>query len=128
MPTYQYACTNDECGLRFERVQAFTDDSVSSCPDCTQRVRKVYGSVGVVFKGSGFYRNDSRNTKADSTATSSSASSETSSSDSSTKPAAANNGSSSNGTSDGHKPASSGTTGAAAAKSSDRKASAPVAG
>ncbi len=60
MPTYQYACTSDQCGLRFERVQAFTDPAVSQCPDCSERVRKVYGSVGVVFKGSGFYRNDSR--------------------------------------------------------------------
>lgn len=63
MPTYQYACTSDQCGLRFERVQAFTDPSVSECPDCSERVRKVYGSVGVVFKGSGFYRNDSRDAK-----------------------------------------------------------------
>jgi putative FmdB family regulatory protein len=64
MPTYQYACTSDDCGLRFERVQAFTDPAVTECPDCSERVRKVYGSVGVVFKGSGFYRNDSRDTKA----------------------------------------------------------------
>jgi putative FmdB family regulatory protein len=63
MPTYQYACTSDGCGLRFERVQSFTDDAISSCPDCSERVRKVYGSVGVVFKGSGFYRNDSRDAK-----------------------------------------------------------------
>jgi putative FmdB family regulatory protein len=60
MPTYQYACTNAECGNRFERVQAFTDPTVTQCPVCEQRVRKVYGSVGVVFKGSGFYRTDSR--------------------------------------------------------------------
>jgi putative FmdB family regulatory protein len=60
MPTYEYACTNPECGNRFERVQAFTDPSITSCPVCGQAVRKVYGSVGVVFKGSGFYRNDSR--------------------------------------------------------------------
>jgi putative FmdB family regulatory protein len=60
MPTYQYACTNPECGERFERVQAFTDPSVGECPVCGQPVRKVYGSVGVVFKGSGFYRTDSR--------------------------------------------------------------------
>jgi putative FmdB family regulatory protein len=64
MPTYQYACTSDQCGLRFERVQTFTDSAVSECPDCNERVRKVYGSVGVVFKGSGFYRNDSRDAKA----------------------------------------------------------------
>ena len=60
MPTYQYACTNAECGNRFELVQSFTDPSVSECPVCGQAVRKVYGSVGVVFKGSGFYRTDSR--------------------------------------------------------------------
>jgi len=63
MPTYQYACTSDQCGLRFERVQAFTDPAISECPECNERVRKVYGSVGVVFKGSGFYRTDSRNAK-----------------------------------------------------------------
>ena len=60
MPTYQYACTEPDCGNRFEQVQAFTDPSVSECPVCNGNVRKVYGSVGVVFKGSGFYRNDSR--------------------------------------------------------------------
>ena len=64
MPTYQYACTNATCGNRFELVQAFTDPSVTECPVCGQVVRKVYGSVGVVFKGSGFYRNDSRDAKA----------------------------------------------------------------
>lgn len=64
MPTYQYACTSPQCDLRFERVQAFTDPAITECPDCTERVRKVYGSVGVVFKGSGFYRNDSRDAKA----------------------------------------------------------------
>ena len=63
MPTYQYACTSAECGHRFERVQAFTDPAITNCPDCDERVRKVYGSVGVVFKGSGFYRNDSRDAK-----------------------------------------------------------------
>jgi putative FmdB family regulatory protein len=60
MPTYQYACTNPECTHRFELVQAFTDPAASECPVCGSPVRKVYGSVGVVFKGSGFYRNDSR--------------------------------------------------------------------
>jgi putative FmdB family regulatory protein len=58
VPTYQYACT--ECGHRFEAVQAFTDDSMTVCPVCSGQLRKVYGSVGVVFKGSGFYRTDSR--------------------------------------------------------------------
>ena len=63
MPTYQYACTTPACGLEFERVQAFTDAAITDCPDCSGRVRKVYGSVGVVFKGSGFYRTDSREAK-----------------------------------------------------------------
>ncbi|MCP2300677.1 FmdB family zinc ribbon protein [Actinokineospora globicatena] len=58
MPTYQYACT--ACEHRFEAVQSFTDAALSECPECTGRLRKLYGSVGVVFKGSGFYRNDSR--------------------------------------------------------------------
>ena len=58
MPTYQYACTVCEHG--FEVVQSFTDDALTECPQCQGRLRKVFGSVGVVFKGSGFYRNDSR--------------------------------------------------------------------
>ncbi|WP_163571216.1 FmdB family zinc ribbon protein [Fodinicola feengrottensis] len=61
MPTYQYACT--ECGHRFDAVQAFTDDALTSCPNCSGKLRKVFSSVGVVFKGSGFYRTDSRSTK-----------------------------------------------------------------
>ena len=58
MPTYQYACT--ECGHRFEAVQSFSDAALTECPACEGRLRKQYGSVGVVFKGSGFYRTDSR--------------------------------------------------------------------
>ena len=60
MPTYQYACTNPEGKHEFEVVQSFTDAPISVCPECGSPVRKVYGSVGVVFKGSGFYRTDSR--------------------------------------------------------------------
>ena len=60
MPTYQYACTNPETKHQFEVVQSFTDEPVAECPECGAAVRKVYGSVGVVFKGSGFYRTDSR--------------------------------------------------------------------
>lgn len=60
MPTYQYACTDSECGNRFELVQKFTDPAADECPVCGSPVRKVFSSVGVVFKGSGFYRNDSR--------------------------------------------------------------------
>ena len=58
MPTYQYACT--ECDHAFEQFQSFSDDALSVCPRCEGRLRKVYNAVGVVFKGSGFYRNDSR--------------------------------------------------------------------
>ncbi|WP_091378860.1 FmdB family zinc ribbon protein [Actinokineospora alba] len=58
MPTYQYACT--ACEHRFDAVQSFTDAALSECPECAGRLRKLYGSVGVVFKGSGFYRTDSR--------------------------------------------------------------------
>ncbi|HEY0126108.1 MAG TPA: FmdB family zinc ribbon protein [Blastococcus sp.] len=60
MPTYQYACANPEGKHEFEVVQSFSDAPVSECPECGAPVRKVYGSVGVVFKGSGFYRTDSR--------------------------------------------------------------------
>ena len=60
MPTYQYACTETACGHRFEAVQSFSDDPLSSCPVCEGRLRKVFSAVGVVFKGSGFYRTDSR--------------------------------------------------------------------
>ena len=70
MPTYVYACTNPDCGHQFEAVQAFTDEALSVCPVCGQRLRKVFGSVGVVFKGSGFYRNDSREKAKNGSATS----------------------------------------------------------
>ena len=58
MPTYQYACT--ECSHAFEQVQSFSDDTLTVCPACQGRLRKVFNAVGVVFKGSGFYRTDSR--------------------------------------------------------------------
>lgn len=72
MPTYQYACT--ACGHRFDAVQSFSDDALTECPECSGKLRKLFGSVGVVFKGSGFYRTDSRN---GTTATSPAAASET---------------------------------------------------
>src|SRR6478752_7295151 len=65
MPTYQYACTDPDCGERFELVQSFTDPSASECPLCGSPVRKVFSAVGVVFKGSGFYRTDSRASNGD---------------------------------------------------------------
>ena len=58
MPTYEYVC--DACGHAFEEFQSFTDDALTVCPVCEGRLRKVFNAVGVVFKGSGFYRNDSR--------------------------------------------------------------------
>ena len=58
MPTYQYACT--ECSHAFEQFQSFSDDALTTCPECSGRLRKVFNAVGVVFKGSGFYRTDSR--------------------------------------------------------------------
>ena len=58
MPTYAYACT--ACGHAFDAVQKFSDSALTECPDCGGRLRKVYTSIGVSFKGSGFYRNDSR--------------------------------------------------------------------
>lgn len=58
MPTYSYACT--VCGHAFDIQQSFSEDSLTVCPECDGRLRKVFSSVGVVFKGSGFYRNDAR--------------------------------------------------------------------
>jgi len=77
VPTYSYACT--ECDNRFDAVQAFSDDALTTCEKCSGRLRKLFGSVGVVFKGSGFYRNDSR----ESTKSSSNGSAKSSSSSSS---------------------------------------------
>ena len=84
MPTYQYVCSNAEDKHEFEIVQSFSDDPLTSCPTCEAPVRKVYGSVGVVFKGSGFYRTDSRAAAKNGSGSSSSSASNGSSSDSAT--------------------------------------------
>ncbi|GAA5611626.1 FmdB family transcriptional regulator [Streptomyces platensis] len=109
MPTYQYQCT--ECGEGLEAVQKFTDDALTECPACNGRLKKVFSAVGIVFKGSGFYRNDSRGSSSSSSpAKSASTSGTTSSSDSSSSssgssdskssaPAAASSTGSSSGTS-----------------------------
>ncbi|MEU9594630.1 FmdB family zinc ribbon protein [Streptomyces sp. NPDC048219] len=81
MPTYQYQCT--ECGEGLEAVQKFTDDALTECPNCKGRLKKVFSAVGIVFKGSGFYRNDSRGSSSSSSPASSSKSASTSSSSSS---------------------------------------------
>lgn len=80
MPTYQYACT--DCDHAFEQVQSFSDDALTTCPACEGTLRKVFNAVGVVFKGSGFYRTDSRK-KAESGSSSASSDSAGSASDSS---------------------------------------------
>lgn len=89
MPTYAYACT--ECDHDFEIVQSFTDDALTTCPQCQGRLRKVFNSVGVVFKGSGFYRTDSRGTSTSSSAPASSGSSDSASTASSTSSSTSSN-------------------------------------
>ncbi|MFX0576033.1 FmdB family zinc ribbon protein [Nocardia nepalensis] len=89
MPTYSYACT--QCDNRFDIVQSFTDEALSVCAECSGKLRKLFNSVGIVFKGSGFYRTDSRGgastasepAKSDSGSSSSASSSDSGSSSSS---------------------------------------------
>lgn len=71
MPTYQYRC--QDCDVLHEVFQSFTDDALTICPSCNGTLRKLYNSVGVVFKGTGFYRTDSRDTSSSSTPASDSA-------------------------------------------------------
>ena len=87
MPTYAYACT--QCGHRFDAVQSFSDAALTDCPECGGPVRKQYGSIGVTFNGSGFYRTDSRSATANSTGSAPAASSTSSKSGASASPAAA---------------------------------------
>ncbi|SDI88479.1 putative regulatory protein, FmdB family [Nonomuraea jiangxiensis] len=75
MPTYQYAC--NDCGQQLEVVQKFTDDALKVCPNCEGNLRKVFSAVGIVFKGSGFYKTDSRSTSTASSSSSSSSSKST---------------------------------------------------
>ncbi|MEV7319354.1 FmdB family zinc ribbon protein [Streptomyces sp. NPDC093970] len=98
MPTYQYQCT--ECGEGLEAVQKFTDDALTECPNCGGRLKKVFSAVGIVFKGSGFYRNDSRG------------------SSSSSSPASKPSGSGSSGASSESKPSSTSSSGASSSGSS----------
>jgi putative FmdB family regulatory protein len=103
VPTYAYACT--ACGHRFEVQQSFSDAALSECPECEGRLRKLFNTVGIVFKGSGFYRTDSRagapaagaKDGASSSSSDSSSSSGSSASESSSSSTAASNGSSNSG-------------------------------
>ncbi|MGI5443929.1 FmdB family zinc ribbon protein [Streptomyces shenzhenensis] len=107
MPTYQYQCT--ECGEGLEAVQKFTDDALTECPSCGGRLKKVFSAVGIVFKGSGFYRNDSRGSS--------------SSSSPATKPAASGSSDSSSDTKSSSSSASSSSSSSSSASSSSSSAS-----
>ncbi|WP_258343394.1 FmdB family zinc ribbon protein [Saccharopolyspora gregorii] len=112
MPTYQYACT--ECDHRFEAVQSFSEDSLTECPQCTGRLRKLFNAVGIVFKGSGFYRTDNRpNSGSSSTSTSSSSSGDSGSGSSSSSSDSSSSSSSSSASSSSSSSSSSSTTAAA---------------
>ncbi|GAA4078865.1 FmdB family zinc ribbon protein [Nocardioides kongjuensis] len=93
MPTYQYLCT--ECGHAFEQVQKFSDDALTTCPECTGKLRKVFNSVGVVFKGSGFYKTDSKSSSSASSSASSTAAPAAASASSSSSASSESSGSSS---------------------------------
>ncbi|WP_134006302.1 MULTISPECIES: FmdB family zinc ribbon protein [Kribbella] len=117
MPTYQYQCT--DCGEALEVRQSFTDDALTVCPNCQGSLRKVFNAVGVVFKGSGFYRTDSRSSgkstvpaKADASSGSSSSGSASSGSSSNGSSGSSSSGSSSSSSSSGSSSSSSGTSAA----------------
>ena len=96
MPTYQYACT--ECDEQLEVRQSFTDDALTVCPRCEGRLRKIFNAVGVVFKGSGFYKTDSRKAE-----TSGSGAGESGSKDSGSKDSGKDSGSKDSGQGSGSK-------------------------
>lgn len=118
MPTYAYACT--ACGHKFDIHQSFSDESLTVCPECAGRLRKVFSPVGVTFKGSGFYRTDSRSKSASSTGPGRSAhatesgpgSSGSSSAESGSTPAASSGSATSSPDSSGASGAGTGSTGA----------------
>ncbi|XKK58807.1 FmdB family transcriptional regulator [Streptomyces sp. ARC32] len=110
MPTYQYQCT--ECGEGLEAVQKFTDDALTECPNCQGRLKKVFSAVGIVFKGSGFYRNDSRGSSSSSSPASSSSKAASSSASSSSSSSSDSGSSSSSSSSSGSGSSSAGSTAA----------------
>ena len=123
MPTYQYACTESACGHRFEAVQSFSDDPLTSCPVCESRVRKVFSAVGVVFKGSGFYRTDSRAPEKSSSGSSGKESAKSSTDSSTSSSASSSSGSQSSGSpSSGSGSSSTSTSGSSSSGSTSKAA------
>ena len=113
MPTYEYRCR--ECGEHLEVVQSFSDDPLTECPACTGPLRKVFNSVGIAFKGSGFYKNDSRSSS--SSSSSSTAGSSTGGSSGSSAGGSSDGGSTSSDTSTGSKSSGDSSSSTAAASS-----------
>jgi len=126
VPTYAYACT--ACDHRFDAQQSFTDNALTDCPECQGRLRKLFNAVGIVFKGSGFYRTDSRShgsggsKAAPGTGSESATASSDASSTSDASSAASSSGSSSGGTAASGS-GSSGGSGAASSPSSSSRSS-----
>ncbi len=114
MPTYEYRCK--DCGTQLEVVQAFSDDPLTECPECQGSLKKVFNSVGISFKGSGFYKNDSRSGSS-SGSSSSSGSTSTSSSESSSS----SGGSTGDGGSSGSSSSGDGSSGSAPATKAEAK-------
>lgn len=125
MPTYAYRCA--DCGHAFDIHQEFSDSSLTVCPECQGKLRKVFSSVGVTFKGSGFYRTDSRSTSTNSTVKSGKGESSSGSSDSSGGSSSDGSGSSSGSGSSGSSGStgSSGSSGSSSSGSSTSKAASP---
>ncbi|MCX5048800.1 MULTISPECIES: FmdB family zinc ribbon protein [unclassified Streptomyces] len=113
MPTYQYQCT--ACGEGLEAVQKFTDDALTECPECSGRLKKVFSAVGIVFKGSGFYRNDSRGSSSSSSPASKPSTSTSSSEPSSSSSSASSSSSSSSSSDSKSKSSSAGSSSSSAA-------------
>ncbi|MDF2823212.1 MAG: putative regulatory protein FmdB family [Mycobacterium sp.] len=125
MPTYSYACT--ECDDRFDAVQSFSDDALTTCAKCNGRLRKLFNSVGVVFKGSGFYRTDSREASKSGSTSASSSSSESGSSSSGSSGSAEKNSSGSGDKGSGNNGSGDKSSGSKSSGSSDSKSPAPAA-
>lgn len=116
MPTYEYRCK--DCGHQFDAYQSFSDDPLTECPECGGLVKKVFGNVGIAFKGSGFYKTDSRSggsksSSSDTSSSSDSSKSADSSKSSSDSSSSGSSSSSSSSSSDSGKKSSSSSTSAA---------------